>query len=286
MKICRFDGGRLGLVEGDEVVDVTDALAVLPTATYPFPRHDALVADFEALKPKIKDLAATGPRKALAEVYLDLPIANPGKIIAAPVNYKKHLEEVRDQEDLNHGNAAHMLQIREIGLFLKANSSLIGPSDTVHVGKPDRRNDHEIELVAVIGKEAKNVKAADALDYVFGYSIGLDMTVRGPEDRSFRKSLDTYTVLGPWVVTADEIPDPSTLPFELTVNGETRQKAHTKDLVLGVAELIEFASSFYTLKPGDLIYTGTPEGVGEVKAGDVMHAQIDQIGDITIKVAG
>lgn len=284
MKICRFDNGRLGLIDGDEVLDVTEALSVLPTVSYPYPKHDVLVAGFDDVKVRIDELAQDAPRLALADVKLELPIANPGKIVAAPVNYKKHLEEVREQVDLNHGNDAHMRQIREIGLFLKAGSSLIGPSDSVRIGRPDRRNDHEIELAVVIGKEAKNVKAANALDYVFGYSIGLDMTVRGPEDRSFRKSLDTYTVLGPWIVTADEIGDPGTLGFELTVDGETRQKAHTEDLVLGVAELIEFASSFYTLHPGDLIYTGTPEGVGPVEAGQTMHARIDKIGEMTIPV--
>lgn len=284
MKICRFDNGRLGLIDGDEVLDVTEALSVLPTVSYPYPKHDALVAGFDNVKVRIDELAKDAPRLALASVKLELPIANPGKIVAAPVNYKKHLEEVREQADLNHGNDAHMRQIREIGLFLKAGSSLIGPSDTVRIGRPDRRNDHEIELAVVIGKEAKNVKAVNALDYVFGYSIGLDMTVRGPEDRSFRKSLDTYTVLGPWIVTADEIGDPGNLGFELTVDGQTRQKANTEDLVLGVAKLIEFASSFYTLYPGDLIYTGTPEGVGPVEAGQTMHARIEKIGEMKIPV--
>ncbi|MBB3948100.1 2-keto-4-pentenoate hydratase/2-oxohepta-3-ene-1,7-dioic acid hydratase in catechol pathway [Rhizobium skierniewicense] len=192
---------------------------------------------------------------------------------------------MRDQVDLHHGNEAHMRQIRDIGLFLKASSSLIGPSDRVVIGKPERRNDHEIELAVVIGRIAKNVPAAEALDYVAGYAVALDMTVRGPEDRSFRKSLDTYSVLGPWLVTADELPDPACLDFELTVNGLTRQKANTRDLVLSVSELIEFASSFYTLHPGDLIFTGTPEGVGPVERGDRIVAGIDGVGSITIDVA-
>ena len=284
MKICRFNGGRFGVIEGDQVADVTHVLADL-TSSYPFPTHDLFIANLPMLRDKIAAAAATSEKQALSSIRLDSPVANAGKIIAAPVNYKKHLQEVRDQADLHHGNEAHMRQIREIGLFLKANSSLVGPSDIVKIGKPDRRNDHEIELAVVIGKECKNVAAADALEYVAGYSIGLDMTVRGPEDRSFRKSLDSYSVLGPWMVTADEIPDPSTLGFELTVNGETRQKAHTGDLVLNVQELIEFASSFYTLHPGDLIFTGTPEGVGPVEPGDVMDVRIDQIGEMSIKVA-
>jgi len=110
------------------------------------------------------------------------------------------------------------------------------------------------------------------------------MTVRGPEERSLRKSVDTYSVLGPWMVTSDELKDPTNLGFELTVNGETRQKANTRDLVLGVAELIEYASAFYTLNPGDVIYTGTPEGVGPVVPGDTIVAQFDQIGTMQVAV--
>ena len=286
MKLCRYDGGRLGVVQGDVVCDVTACLEELPPMRYPFPRHDQFISLLPDLMPKIAavvDGAATLP---LDQVRLELPVANPGKIIAAPVNYKKHLDEVRDQAELHHGNEAHMRQIREIGLFLKATSSLIGPSEAVRIGRPDRRNDHEIELAVVIGKEAKDILPKDALSYVAGYAIGFDMTVRGPEDRSFRKSLDTYSALGPWMVTADELPDPSALDFVLTVNGEVRQKANTRDLVLSVPELIAFASSFYTLHPGDLILTGTPEGVAPVEPGDVMQATIERIGTMTVPVTG
>lgn len=285
MKLCRYNGNHLGVVEGDQVADVSLALSHLPQQSYPYPGHDQLVANLDKLRPIIVSLLPTAQRVPLESVRLELPVANPGKIVAAPVNYQKHLNEVRDQADLHHGNEAHTRQIREIGLFLKANSSLIGPSDRVVIGKPERRNDHEIELAVVIGRIAKNVPATEALDYVAGYAVALDMTVRGPEDRSFRKSLDTYSVLGPWLVTADELPDPAGLDFELTVNGLTRQKANTRDLVLSVAELIEFASSFYTLHPGDLIFTGTPEGVGPVEPGDRIVAGIDGVGSITIDVA-
>ena len=284
MKICRFDGGRIGSVEGDEVADVTDCFANLPSFSYPFPRYDVMVAGLPNLLNAVRDAAPLAPRRRLSEVRLELPVANPGKIVAAPVNYTKHLDEVREQANLHHGNEAHTRRIREIGLFLKATSSLIGPAEAVRIGMSDRRNDHEIELAVVIGKTAKQVSASDALAYVAGYAIALDMTVRGPEDRSFRKSLDSYSVLGPWLVTPDEIPDPGHLGFELKVNGETRQKANTRDLVLGVGELIEFASSFYTLHPGDLIFTGTPEGVGPVVAGDRMDARFDSIGAMSIDV--
>ncbi len=135
--------------------------------------------------------------------------------------------------------------------------------------------------MAVIGKTARNVKSGDALDYVAGYCIGLDMTVRGPEERSLRKSIDTFSVLGPWFVTADELADASQLDFWLTVNGEPRQSANTRDLVLSLPMLIEFASSYY---PGDLVYTGTPEGVGPVVPGDVIVTEFEGIGRMTVDV--
>jgi 2-keto-4-pentenoate hydratase/2-oxohepta-3-ene-1,7-dioic acid hydratase in catechol pathway len=136
----------------------------------------------------------------------------------------------------------------------------------------------------IIGKPTRDVSAANALSHVAGYCIGLDITIRGPEERSFRKSPDSYTVLGPWLVTADELKDPSHLAFTITVNGEIRQDANTDDLVLGVPELIELASSFYTLHPGDVILTGTPQGVGPVRPGDVLLAKMDKIGEMQVNV--
>jgi 2-keto-4-pentenoate hydratase/2-oxohepta-3-ene-1,7-dioic acid hydratase in catechol pathway len=149
----------------------------------------------------------------------------------------------------------------------------------------DRRNDHEVELAVVIGKKGRDIAAAEALDIVAGYCIGLDMTIRGPEERSFRKSPDTYTVLGPWLVTADEIPDPGSLELSISVNGTVRQKANTKDLILGVPELIAWASSFYTLHPGDVLLTGTPQGVGPVRPGDVMLASLERVGEMRVTVS-
>src|SRR5262249_2187187 len=148
---------------------------------------------------------------------------------------------------------------------LKACSALAGPSEGIVLRKLDRRNDHEVELSVIIGKRANNVSSAEALRYVAGYAIGLDLTIRGPEDRSMRKSADSYAVLGPWLVTADEIPDPGDLNLKISVNGEERQNSSTKYMILGVPELIEFASSFYTLNPGDVIMTGTPEGVSPIQ---------------------
>jgi 2,4-didehydro-3-deoxy-L-rhamnonate hydrolase len=139
----------------------------------------------------------------------------------------------------------------------------------------------------VIGKTGSDIPQAKALNYVAGYCLGLDMTVRGREDRSFRKSVDGYAVLGPWMVTADEISDPDALPISLTVNGEVRQNSNTSQLIYNCRRLIEFASEFYTLYPGDLVYTGTPDGVSPVKPGDVIVCRsVPALGELTIKVRG
>ena len=282
MKICRFDDNRLGLVQGDSVLDVTAALDALPAYRYPLPRTDQLIENLDMLKPHI--LAAAKGAKALPldQVKLLSPVANPGKVVAAPVNYKAHLEESRNDVEINFNRK--VIEIQTIGLFLKATSSIVGASEGVAVSMPERRNDHEIELVAIIGKPARNVSKEDALDYVAAYCIGLDMTIRGQEERSMRKSLDTFTVLGPWMVTADEVGEPNTQQMVLTVNDEPRQNANTGDLILNVRDLISWASTFYTLQPGDILMTGTPDGVNRVVPGDTIHATIEKIGGMKVKV--
>jgi 2-keto-4-pentenoate hydratase/2-oxohepta-3-ene-1,7-dioic acid hydratase in catechol pathway len=281
MRLCRYNDNRLGVVLGDELADVTRVLDELPAVRYPLPRHDPLIAHLDALRPKIEALVADALRVPLSGVRLLSPIANPGKLIAAPVNYVKHLEEVLGDANLHHNNRIN--EIQRAGLFLKATSSLVGPGEGVPVILPDRRTDHEVELAVVIGREAKNVSAAQALAHVAGYTIGLDITIRGPEERSMRKSPDGYSVLGPWFVTADELPDPRGLELELSVNGERRQHSNTRDLIIDVPGLIEFASRFYTLYPGDVIYTGTPEGVGPLRPADVVRARVEGIGEIRVE---
>ncbi|ANI14707.1 2-hydroxyhepta-2,4-diene-1,7-dioate isomerase [Pseudomonas citronellolis] len=282
MKLCLFNDNRLGLVEGDTLYDVSEAMRLLPSSGYPYPRGDALIANIDALKPQIVRAREQARVVELAQVKLLSPVANPGKIVAAPVNYQAHLDEaIADPETFTR---ASVRKIQETGLFLKATSSLIGAGEPIVIGLPARRTDHEIELVAVIGKRARKVSARDALSHVAGYSIGLDITIRGPEERSLRKSLDTYSVLGPWLVTCDELADPHGLEMRLEVNGEKRQHANTRDLILDVAELIEFVSRYYTLEPGDLLYTGTPEGVAPIVAGDRVSARIEGIGEMTVEV--
>lgn len=282
MRLCRYNDNRLGLVDGDQIADVTAALDVIPRYSWPLPAGDLLIQNLDAVCSKAKDLAAGAARIALADAKMLSPVANPTKIIGAPVNYQAHIDEAVDDEEISYGNK--ILKIEAAGPFLKACSSLVGPSEGVALRFTDRRNDHEIELAAIIGKTANNVPKEGALDYIAGYAIGLDMTVRGTEDRSVRKSIDSYAVLGPWLVTADEIADPNNLDFEITVNGETKQKSNTKYLIYNVERLIEFCSSFYTLHPGDIIMTGTPEGVAPVDAGDVMHCFIDQVGEMDVTV--
>ncbi|MFM8556738.1 MAG: fumarylacetoacetate hydrolase family protein [Betaproteobacteria bacterium] len=286
MRLCRFEPNRLGVVEGDQVADVTDALSVLAPQRYPFPDHDLMIANLDAIRARIGQLLPAAKWLPLASVKLASPVANPGKIVNAPINYQAHINEAHQDKDLQQGIGGRPTSfIGDWGLFLKANSALVGCGAEIQLRHPNRRNDHEVELALVIGKTARSVKREDALSYVAGYAIGLDMTVRGPEDRSFRKSPDTYAVLGPWLVTADEIGDPGNLALELSVNGELRQRSNTQLLVYDVPKLIEYASAWYTLNPGDIILTGTPDGVGPVKPGDIIHASIEKIGDFKMRVA-
>jgi len=284
MRLCRFDDNRLGIVDGESVRDVTSALDVLPQVRYPLPRHDPLIAHLPQVLTRARSLATSTAPLPVAERMFLSPVASPGKLVAAPVNYHAHLDEVRADKALHQNNPAHTVTIHTAGLFLKATSSLVGPGEGVVIRKPDRRTDHEVELAVVIGKEGSNIARADAMEYIAGYTIGLDITIRGTEDRSFRKSVDTHSVLGPWLVTADEVSDPGDLDLEIAVNGEQRQKSNTSRLILGVPELIELASSFYTLYPGDVIFTGTPEGVSPIEAGDDIVATIENIGTMRVRV--
>jgi 2,4-diketo-3-deoxy-L-fuconate hydrolase len=282
MRLCRYDDNRLGVVRGTMVHDVTSVLSELPAVRWPVPLGDLLIAALPQLRDKLEQAAAKAPGKDVRSLTLLSPVANPTKVIGAPINYKAHVEESKKDQGIAYGRV--LKSIAEFGLFLKANSCLVGPGEGVALRFLDRRTDHEAELAVVIGKKASKVPLDCALDYVAGYAIGLDMVVRGPEVPSFRKSIDTYGVLGPWLVTPDEISDPNNLDFWLTVNGEVRQKSNTKLLDYNVQKLISWASDFYTLYPGDIIMTGTPEGVGPVVPGDVMVCEIAGVGQMTVNV--
>ncbi len=284
MRLCRFAEGRLGLVEGSQVKDVTAALDALPAYRYPLPEYDVLIANLDRVAARVREVAPAAGSVPLEGLKLLSPIANPGKIIAAPVNYQKHLDEAKADVQIHNNNPAHTLTIQKAGLFLKATSSVVGTGEGIALRHLARRNDHEVELAVVIGKRCNKISKEHALEYVAGYSIGLDISIRGTEDRSFRKSADSYMVLGPWLVTADEIPNPGALDLWIKVNGVTKQSSNTKYLILGVAELIEMASLFYTLYPGDVIITGTPEGVGPIEPGDTLLAYVEKIGEMTTEV--
>jgi 2-keto-4-pentenoate hydratase/2-oxohepta-3-ene-1,7-dioic acid hydratase in catechol pathway len=282
MKICRFNDDRLGVVLGEQLYDVSAARDEVLRGQSADGWPDPLVAHLPALVAAIGDPRRSGEPIPLASARLLSPVKRPSKLVAAPTNYRAHISEM---QKVSAGSPVQRPQdIGVAGMFLKATSSLVGPSEGIRLRFPERRNDHEVELALVIGKTANQVRQEDALDYVAGYCIGLDITLRGPEDRSFRKSIDTYSVLGPWLVTADEIADPDNLQLRLGVNNELRQDANTKDMVYSVRRLIEFSSAFYTLHPGDVIFTGTPSGVSPIRPGDTLVAEIERIGRMEVAV--
>jgi len=287
MKLCRYDDDRLGVVRGDMVHDVTAAQTEIRASAPYAMKGDAVVAALPQWRERMERMADKAPGKPIASLKLLPPVARPSKLSCAPTNYQAHIAEM-EKAAAQPGSQivrAQSAKILEAGMFLKANSALVGPAEGIPLRFPDRRNDHEVELVMVIGKSGSDISQSRALDHVAGYCLGLDMTVRGREDRSFRKSVDGYAVLGPWMVTADEIPDPDALPISLTVNGEMRQNSNTSQLIYSCRRLIEFASEFYTLNPGDLVYTGTPDGVSPVKPGDVIVCRSAPVlGELTIKV--
>ena len=280
MRFCRLEGDRYGLVVGEELFDITDIVrANTAAATLGDPVISSLAPIMASVERALPSLKTIGP--CAAATFLS-PVERPAKLVAAPVNYEAHILEAEADPQITFNQSVQ--RIETAGLFLKATSSLVGPGQGVAVRFPERRTDHEIELAVVIGSVCDGVSEAEALDAVAGYAIGLDMSVRGKEDRSFRKSIDTYSVLGPWLVTADEFGLPDDVAFSLHVNGELRQASTTKRLIFGVRKLIAWASSWYTLYPGDVIFTGTPDGVGPVVAGDTMRCSMDGIGAMDVAV--
>ena len=281
MRLCRFGNNQLGLVDpstslgagGDQVRDVTAALDELPAYRYPFPPGDVLIANLEKVGRRARAIANDSAPVPIDRLQLLSPVANPSKIIGAPVNYRKGGED-----------ATAIAAAMSIGLFLKANGSLAGPTEGIALRMMERQIDHEVELGVVIGKPGSNISRADALKHVAGYAVALDITPHGKEERSLRKSCETYSVLGPWLVTADEIPDPAGLELQLDVNGERRQQGNTNQMIRDVAALIEYASSFYTLYPGDIFLSGTPAGVGPMQPGDELVATIEKVGTMRVKV--
>lgn len=284
MKLAVYDDNRVALVEGDQLYDVSDAVPGIAQG-WPPVFMSRLIADWDNLAPRLIERRRAARPIARSAVRLRAPIPFPGHVIAAPANYRKHVGELGDRGVTKAGHSAN-----EIGFFLKTSASVVGADSPIvlpHGSK--RRFDHESELAVIIGRRAKNVPRDRALECVFGYSCLMDLTMRlepgmPPEERPTRKSFDTFTPLGPWLVTADEIPDPQSLSNRLWVNGELRQDANTRDMTVSVAALIELVSSVMTLNPGDVIASGTPEGVGPIRPGDSLRIAIERVGEMTMQV--
>lgn len=269
------------MIDGNFLRDVSTVLDTLPAFRWARPLADPLLGNLPALRPQIEAAAAIASPVPLTSVMLEAPVVAPTKIIGAPVNYHAHLEEAREDHALHQGRKVH--PIDEIGCFLKANSSLAGSGAVIACPPGQDRVDYEGEVAVIIGKKAKGVLAAEALGYVAGYALALDMSVRGKRDRSMRKSCDGFSVLGP-MTTSDAVADLSKIAFELTLNGEVKQAADTSLLIRSVPELIEMCSSFYTLHPGDVIMTGTPAGVGPVVSGANIEVTSPDLGSLTASI--
>jgi 2-keto-4-pentenoate hydratase/2-oxohepta-3-ene-1,7-dioic acid hydratase in catechol pathway len=281
MHLYHFDDLRLGAGHGDgTLVDIT---CLVDPATDPTRRMTSLIASWDALRPRVEHAIAMGRTLALADVTIRVPLPAPGSILAAPVNYRRHQAEMGGEDGVYKGEVIHTIET--YAGFVKASSSVIGPDEAIRLPFGDRRFDHEAEVGVVIGRRAAAVTRDDAMSYVFGLVPLLDITMRGREDRSYRKSFDTFTPIGPAIVTADAIADPTNIAFELSVNGEVRQRANTRDLIYDIPRLVELYSSAITLEPGDLIATGTPEGVGEIRPGDAIVLSIDDVGCLEMTAA-
>lgn len=284
MRLAVFDDYRIGLVEGASVYDVT---SVLPEtlAHLPAQRMNWLIGHWDEVRKPLLDARARAGARSLSAVRLLPASPGPSHVFAAPANYRKHIGELGPQRAVSAGR-----NTRQQGFFLKAPGSLVGAGDTISLPRGStRRFDHETELAVIIGRRGRNVPRAEAMRYVFGYACLIDVTMRiergvAEEERSMRKSFAGFTPLGPFLVTADEVPDPQALGNRLWVNDELRQQANTRDMIVGVAELIEMISSVLELRPGDVIASGTPEGVGPLAPGDRVRIAIERVGDMTLSV--
>jgi len=274
MRFVRYDDDQLGLLtdDGTGVIDLTERLGL--------GGHEPLVeyieGDYDA-----SEYADADPDHDVEDVHIGSPVGRPGKVIAAPLNYENHIEEALSDRDIT---TDEWFSIKDKGYFLKAPSSVVGPDHGIELPFTDRRTDHEVELAFIMEDDVKDVAAEDAWDHIFGYTILLDISLRGDQDRSNRKSYDTFTVIGPCVTTADEIDDPQDLQMQLDLNGERRQYENTGDMVYTCADVVQYASLGATLETGDVITTGTPEGVSELSDGDTIEAEIEDVGSMTVDV--
>jgi 2-keto-4-pentenoate hydratase/2-oxohepta-3-ene-1,7-dioic acid hydratase in catechol pathway len=283
VKLVRFDDGstaRIGAVKGEGVIDLVAAGSPWRTI-----REIAAAGD-EALESLSTLVERRQPTKRLADIRLLAPIERPGKYLAIGMNYTKHLEEA---------DKLGVARSRYQTWFNKQTTCITGPFDPIEPG-PTEKLDYEVELGAVIGKPARRVDEADAKDHVFGYFVANDVSARDWQFHTptftMGKSFDTHGPIGPWIVTADEIGDPHDLALRAWVNGELRQQSNTGLMVHNLWAQIAYLSAAFTLETGDLIATGTPEGVGVgmdppvfLQPGDVVRCEIERIGAIENRVA-
>ncbi|MCY0877452.1 MAG: fumarylacetoacetate hydrolase family protein [Firmicutes bacterium] len=282
MKLALFNDWRLGVVTGEEIADIT-ALVPQWSPSWPYAWMLTFIANFDAMRKDIERFVPSAPRYLLEAVELKPPIPQPSKVIAAPVNYPLHQAEMGGVQGVYHG--ASIKTIEHYGLFLKPPSSIVGPNSMITLPFKGRRTDHEAEVAVVIGKTVKNVVESEAEQAIFGMTGLLDLSVRGQEDRPFRKGFDGFCPLGPVIVTRDEVKDWDNIEFRLTVNGTVRQQGNTGRMIYPIRRLVALASYQTTLYPGDVIATGTPEGVGEILPGDVLTLEVDGVGRLTVSVS-
>jgi 2-keto-4-pentenoate hydratase/2-oxohepta-3-ene-1,7-dioic acid hydratase in catechol pathway len=282
MRLVVFDDYRVGVLGPDGVRDVT---SVVPgwDPTPPQTFMNPLIAKWDELRGELEATAAKATPRALDSVRLRPPLPAPMNVYAAPANYHAHIAEMRTDPN------APVNSTRELGFFLKAPASISGPSDPIELpDRPGRRFDHEGELTFIIGKPTRGVSRDRAMEYVWGYTCALDITMRAGgghnEERSMRKSFETFTPIGPALVTADEVGDYHDVHVQLWVNGELRQDSYPRDLIVDIPELIEITSNTVTMQPGDIFLTGSPPGVGPIKPGDEVVVEMDRVGKLVIPV--
>jgi len=291
MKICHYNAGAAGAVVGDRVYPIGEALVEAGQLRrgYTMPEAIELLANDPAAMRRAQDRARSGSFEPLRSVKLLAPLLDPPSIWAAAANYKDHQAEMRTKMG-SYDRAELSKDELMAEFFLKPVSSIIGPGEPVILPRISKDVDFECELCAVIGKKARHVTERDALDYVFGYTICWDFSQRDPwgrgrnNTRNIRKGFDTFTGLGPWIVTRDEIDDPQNLAIRVEQNGKLVMNAHTSDMICGLRDHIRFLSSVLTLRPGTLITTGTPAGVSKLAAGDRLKGSIEKIGEMEIDV--
>jgi 2-keto-4-pentenoate hydratase/2-oxohepta-3-ene-1,7-dioic acid hydratase in catechol pathway len=294
MRVASIKPNELALVDGEELILVGDPLArkgVLPDQGSMI----GFIARYESVRNVLDSVASSADRIRLDPVLLKPPVERPSKIWAAAFNYKRGTSDIKD--GAGRGETLKFTPEQALEMtFLKPPSAVIGPEQTILIPKGERVVYPELELCVVIGKEARNVTKENALDHVFGYTIMLDMTARGPNPpgtgvgscRSVRKGFETFAPIGPWITTRDAIPDPHNLVMSLWIDGEMRQSANTSGMINGVAELVSFLSEVTTLFPGDLISTGNPDSPAfqhKLVAGEKLKAEIEKIGAMNLFVA-